>query len=128
MGDMTIDELLVDYEANIYNIINKLKEHNNGIKIFLATIVPSYAPSYNENYKAMNNKIKAIVEATANVYLLDLNNLSNLTIHSAYNVWHPTAIGYVKMAEEIKALISYIISQNLDEFSTIQFIGTDYTF
>lgn len=128
MGDMTIDELLVDYEANIYNIINKLKEHNNGIKIFLATIVPSYAPSYNENYKAMNNKIRAIVEAATNVYLLDLNELSNLTMHSAYNVWHPTAIGYVKMAEEIKALISYIISQNLDEFSTIQFIGTDYTF
>lgn len=128
MGDITIEELLVDYEANIYNIINKLKEHNNGIKIFLATIVPSYAPSYNENYKAMNNKIRAIVEATTNVYLLDLNNLSNLTMHSAYNVWHPTAIGYVKMAEEIKALISYIISQNLDEFSTIQFIGTDYTF
>lgn len=126
MGDLTIDELLVDYETNIYNIINKLKEHNNGIKIFLATIVPSYAPSYNENYKAMNNKIRAIVEATADVYLLDLNNLSNLTMHSAYNVWHPTAIGYVKMAEEIKALISYIISQNLDEFSTIQFIGTDY--
>jgi hypothetical protein len=49
-------------------------------------------------------------------------------MHSAYNVWHPTAIGYVKMAEEIKALISYTISQNLDEFSTIQFIGTDYTF
>lgn len=128
MGDITIEELLVDYEANIYNIINKLKEHNNGIKIFLATIVPSYAPSYNENYKAMNNKIRAIVEATTNVYLLDLNELSNLTMHSAYNVWHPTAIGYVKMAEEIKALISYIISQNLDEFSTIQFIGTDYTF
>ena len=128
MGDITIEELLVDYEANIYNIINKLKEHNNGIKIFLATIVPSYAPSYNENYKAMNNKIRAIVEATTNVYLLDLNELSNLTMHSAYNVWHPTAIGYVKMAEEIKALISYIISQNLDEFSTIQFIGTNYTF
>lgn len=46
----TIDELLVDYEVNMYNIINKLKENNNGIKIFLATIVPSYAPTYNENY------------------------------------------------------------------------------
>ena len=126
MGNITIEELLVDYEANIYNIINKLKEHNNRIKIFLATIVPSYAPSYNENYKAMNNKIRAIAEATANVYLLDLNNLSNLTMHSAYNVWHPTAIGYVKMAEEIKALISYIISQNLDDFKDIHLIGTDY--
>ena len=128
MGNITIEELLVDYEANIYNIINKLKEHNNRIKIFLATIVPSYAPSYNENYKAMNNKIRAIAEATANVYLLDLNDLSNLTMHSAYNVWHPTAIGYVKMAEEIKALISYIISQNLDDFKDIHLIGTDYVF
>lgn len=128
MGNITIDELLVDYEANIYNIINKLKEHNNRIKIFLATIVPSYAPSYNENYKAMNNKIKAIVEATDNIYLLDLNALSNLTMSGAYNVWHPTAIGYVKMAEEIKSLISYTISQDLEGFKDIQFIGTDYTF
>ena len=110
MGDITIDELLVDYEANMYNIINKLKENNNGIIIFLATIVPSYAPNYNENYKAMNNKIKAMVEATDNVYLLDLNTLSNLTMSEAYNVWHPTAIGYVKMAEEIKSLISYTIN------------------
>ena len=127
MGDMTIDELLVDYEVNMYNIINKLKQHNNGIRIFLATIVPSYAPSYNETYKAMNNKIREMVEATTNVYLLDLNALSNLTISSAYNVWHPTAIGYVKMAEEIKSLISYIISQDLEGFKDIQFIGTDLT-
>ena len=127
MGDITIDELLVDYEANMYNIINKLKENNNGIIIFLATIVPSYAPNYNENYKAMNNKIKAMVEATDNVYLLDLNALSNLTMSGAYNVWHPTAIGYVKMAEEIKSLISYTINQNLDDFKFIQYIGTDYT-
>ena len=128
MGNMTIDELLVDYESNMYNIINKLKENNNGIRIFLATIVPSYAPAYNETYKAMNNKIKAMVEATDNVYLLDLNALSNLTASGAYNVWHPTAIGYVKMAEEIKSLISYTISQDLEGFKDIQFIGTDYTF
>jgi hypothetical protein len=32
------------------------------------------------------------------------------------------------MAEEIKALISYIISQDLEDFKDIQFIGTDYTF
>lgn len=124
----TIDELLVEYETNIYNIINKLKENNNGIKIFLATIVPSYAPNYNENYQAMNRKIRAIVEATVDVYLLDLNDLSNLGTHGAYNVWHPTAIGYVVMAEEIKSLISYTISQNLDDFKDIQFIGTNYTF
>ena len=123
----TIDELLVEYEANIYNIINKLKENNNGIKIFLTTIVPSYAPNYNENYQAMNRRIREIAEATTNVYLLDLNNLSNLSTHGAYNIWHPTAIGYVKLAEEIKSLISYTISQNLDDFKFIQYIGTNMT-
>ncbi len=127
MGDMTIDELLVDYEANMYNIINKLKENNEGIKIFLATIIPSYAPNYNENYKAMNNKITAIAEATSNVYLLDLNALSNLTMDEAYNIWHPTAVGYVKLAEEIKSLISYTISQNLADFKFIQNIPSSKT-
>jgi hypothetical protein len=47
-------------------------------------------------------------------------------MHQAYNVWHPTALGYVKLAEEIKALISYTISQNLDDFKDIHLIGTDY--
>ena len=75
----------------------------------------------------MNRKIREIAESTTNVYLLDLNDLSNLTAHGAYNVWHPTAIGYVKMAEEIKSLISYIISQNLDDFKFIQYIGTNLT-
>jgi hypothetical protein len=75
----------------------------------------------------MNRKIRAIVEATADVYLLDLNDLSNLGAHDAYNVWHPTAIGYVVMAEEIKSLISYTISQNLDDFKFIQYIGTNMT-
>ena len=69
----------------------------------------------------MNNKL----DLKHNVYLLDLNALSNLT-SGAYNVWHPTAIGYVKMAEEIKSLISYTISQDLEGFKDIQFIGTDY--
>ena len=33
----TIDNMLITFEEYINNIINKLKEHNNGIKIFLAT-------------------------------------------------------------------------------------------
>ena len=38
-----------------------------------------------------------------------------------YNVTHPTALGYHKMATEIASYISYIISNNLDEFKTVQF-------
>jgi hypothetical protein len=43
------------------------------------------------------------------MYLLDLNAYSNMATHDAYNVWHPTALGYVKLAEDIKTMISYII-------------------
>ena len=123
----TLDIILADYEVAINNIANKLRENNRGIKIFMSTIIPSYAPSYNENYKAMNNKIREITEASSDMYLLDLNTYSELTTHGAYNIWHPTAVGYVKLAEEVKALISYTINQNLDDFKDIQMIGTDYT-
>ena len=128
MGDTPITDLVSTFETNINNIITKLKNNNSGIKIFIATIIPSYAPSYNENYRTLNEKIRAMADPSNDIYLLDLNAYSNLNAHQAYNVWHPTAIGYVKLAEEIKALISYTISQNLDNFKNIHLIGTDYTF
>ena len=62
----------------------------------------------------------------SDIYLLDLNTYSNITMHQAYNVWHPTPLGYVKLAEEIKALISYTMNKNLDDFKDIHLIGTDY--
>ena len=123
----SIADVISTFETNINNIVTKLRDNNRGIKIFIATIIPSYASNYNANYKALNEKIIAIANASSDIYLLDLNTLSNLTMHQAYNVWHPTALGYVKLAEEIKALISYTISQNLDDFKDIHLIGTDYT-
>jgi hypothetical protein len=47
----TIDEILTNFETYMNLIINSLKTANNGIKIFLATIIPSYAPSTNPVYK-----------------------------------------------------------------------------
>jgi lysophospholipase L1-like esterase len=123
----SIADVISTFETNINNIVAKLRDNNNGIKIFIATIIPTYASNYNANYKALNEKIVAIANASSDIYLLDLNTFSNLTMHQAYNVWHPTALGYVKLAEEIKALISYTISQNLDDFKDIHLIGTDYT-
>ena len=122
----SITDVVSTFETNINNIVTKLRDNNNGIKIFIATIIPTYASNYNANYKALNEKIVAIADASSDIYLLDLNNFSNLTMHQAYNVWHPTALGYVKLAEEIKALISYTISKNLDDFKDIHLIGTDY--
>jgi lysophospholipase L1-like esterase len=50
MGDTPLEEFLNTYEANINTIVNKLKENNKGIKIFMATIVPSYAQAQNPTY------------------------------------------------------------------------------
>lgn len=119
----TIDEVLANFETYMNLIITKLKEANSGIKIFLATIVPSYAPATNPTYKQLNEKIKAIAEATDDAYLMDINSYSELASKPEYNVTHPTALGYHKLANEIKSYISYIISKNLGEFTEVQFIG-----
>ena len=126
-GTKTIDEVLINFETYMNNIITKLKEANTGIKIFVATIIPSYASATNPTYTQLNDKIKAIVEYTDDAYLLDLNYYSEIDSKASYNQIHPTALGYHKMATEIKALISYIINKNLTEFEDVQFIGTSYT-
>lgn len=123
----TITEVLTNFETYMNNIINKLKAANKGIKIFLATIIPSYAPTTNATYGQLNDKITEIANYTDDAYLLDLNAYSEVASKTAYNQIHPTALGYQKIASEIYAMISYIIKNNLDEFSSVQFIGTDYT-
>lgn len=123
----TIDEVLDNFEFYMNNIINKLKTSNNGIKIFLVTIIPSYANPANVIYGQLNDKIKEIVEHSYDTYLLDLNYYSECATDEAYNVTHPTALGYQKIAYEIYAMISYIIKNNLNEFKTVQYIGTEYT-
>ena len=115
----TIENMLLTFEENINNIINKLKEHSAGIKIFFATIVPSYAPASHVAYGTMNQKIREMASALEDVYLLDLNTAAQ----EAYNVIHPTALGYQKLASEIASYISYIINKNLNEFKEVQFIA-----
>ena len=124
----SFNEMLSEFMAkhtNINKIISKLKSNSKGIKIFFATIIPSYAPATNAGYKSLNDKIKSIVEANSDIYLLDLNKYSESANHAAYNRTHPTALGYHKIANEIASYISYIIRHNLDDFESVQFIGTD---
>lgn len=125
-GDLTAEAAIANFETYINHIISKLKTANTGIKIFIATIIPSYAPKGNNDYQLLNEKIKAIAENTADTYLLDLNQYSESANKQAYNRIHPTALGYHKIANEIAAYISYIINTNLDDFEAVQFIGTDY--
>jgi lysophospholipase L1-like esterase len=126
MGDATIDETVSNFETNINNIINKLKTANTGIKVFLCTIIPSYAVPGNANYTAINKKIREIANAIENVFLVDLNTYSECKEGTPYSYYHLTALGYHRMATEIKAIISYTIKKNLNEFNTVQFIGTTY--
>ena len=119
----TIEEILTTFETYMGYIIRDLKAANSGIKIFLATIVPSYATPSNLSYKQLNEKIAEIANATENTFLLDLTSYSALASKPEYNVTHPTALGYHKLANEIKSYISYIISKNLDNFTNIQFIN-----
>ena len=119
----TIEEILTTFETYIGYIIRDLKAANSGIKIFLATIIPSYATPSNLSYKQLNEKIAEIANTTENTFLLDLTSYSALASKPEYNVTHPTALGYHKLANEIKSYISYIISKNLDNFTNIQFIN-----
>ena len=127
MGDATIADTVSAFETNIYNIINKVKTASTGIKVFLCTIIPSYAVPGNTDYAAINEKIREIANATEDVFLIDLNMYSACVEGSPYSHLHLTALGYHKMATEIKSLISYTIKENLEKFKWIQFIGTDYT-
>ena len=125
-GDATLEETISTFETNINNIINKLKKENTGIKVFLATIIPSYAFPGNTDFEALNEKIREIANATEDVFLIDLNRYSECYSGTPYTHHHLTALGYHKMATEIKSLISYLIKNNLEEFKDVQFIGTDY--
>lgn len=127
VGDsITTEEMLSTFNTYINNIISKLKTENIGIKIFLATIIPSYATPTNTTFAALNEKIREIAESTTDVYLVDLNDYSACEGGTPYENQHLTAIGYNKMASEISALISYTISKNLEDFKAVQFIGTTY--
>lgn len=127
MGNATIDETIATFETNINNIVTKLKTDSVGIKIFLCTIIPSYANPGNHVYELLNEKIREIATLTDDVYLIDLNAYSDCYSGTPYDNQHLTAIGYQKMAAEIMSLISSTIYHNLDDFKWVQFIGTTYS-
>ena len=107
-----------NFETAINNIITKLREQtNDGIKIFLCTLIPNYVSG--SNWEAINEKIRNIVANDTQVYLIDLTKYSKILNDTAYEVDHPTKTGYNELAKEIYALVSYTISQNLSDFNTI---------
>ena len=124
---LDFDGIISTFTLSMNNIINKIKAENKGIKIFLCTIIPSYAYPGHEQFATLNEKIREIAETTDDVFLIDLNKYSKCAYGTPYENKHLTALGYRQMATEIISLINYTIRNNLESFKAVQFIGTDYS-
>ena len=109
----------------LQKIIDKLKEDNSNIKIFLATVVPAYYNKDSEWYSTINQTRYELSRTNENCYFVDLSKYSE-TGDEVYHYGHLTALGYRKEAEEIAAYISKIIAENIKEFKWVQHIGTSH--
>lgn len=118
-----------DMDTALTSIVNKVKADNNGIKIFIATILP--ANGYmTADMRTRSQMIRDFVTNLndPNVYLVDLWTYGHTDDYLAYDAGHLSALGYLRLAEDYKAYISSIISNNKDDFRYVQFIGTNYTY
>lgn len=111
----------------LIKIVEKLKAENNNIKIFIATLLPAYYTTNAQFFEQINNNMKEVVSLNNNCYLIDLSTYSECKNGTVYAQGHLTALGYLKEATELIAYISYIISQNKEEFKFVHFIGTNYS-
>ena len=109
------------------NIITKLKNENNNIKIFVATIMPALSYS-GTAINAVSQGIRDLVESLDddNVILLDMAIYAHTNDSKAYNCGHLSAFGYWRLAQDYANIISYYINTHKLEFRRVQFIGTNY--
>ena len=114
-------------EEALRNIIAKLKNENNGIKIFVSSILPCYKSTNAVNHNA---RFKSVCddETITDVYYLDVYDYGNTYRDSGYHKGHLTAIGYNRLAQDYFNYISYIIEKNTNEFAFVQYIGTNHTY
>lgn len=116
-------------DAALTSIIQKVKSDNSGIKIFVATVVA--ANGYMTT--AMASRSQMIRDFVANlndpdVYLVDMWRYAHTDDLLAFDAGHLSAYGYLQLAKDYKAYISYIIRNNPSDFRYIQFIGTNYQY
>lgn len=114
--------------AALGNIIAKVEEQNNHIKIFVCTIPlsPSYrTPAIIASAQIIKDYVASLDDE--NLYILDLAEYGHLGDSMAYTYGHPTAYGYHVLADDIRRYVSYIIDRNKMDFKFIQFIGTNMT-
>jgi len=126
---MTIEEWFEDTtRCGFSDIITKLKNENNNIKIFVANIIPATA-YHSASFIAFSDYLLNWVQTTyasdKNVIPLDMMQYAHTMDKSAYNCGHLSAYGYYRLAKDYKSYISWYMSKNSSVFREIQFIGTD---
>lgn len=111
------------------NIINKLRNENSNIKIFVSTIIPAMSYS-GELFDAVSQGIRNLVLTLddPNVILLDMAVYGHTGDLEAYDCGHLSAYGYWRLAADYKSYISWYMHNNPNLFREIQFIGTEYKF
>lgn len=108
-------------QTALTNIVNKLKNENNGIKIFISTVFKCYRGTLKE---AMNADIAQFANATEDVYLMDVYTHGHIEYNSVYHAGHLTALGYERLARDFYNYASYIIHNNPEDFKFVQYIGS----
>ena len=116
------------FEQYMQLIINKVKETNPKIKIFLASLLPNYYFRTRSWFAPFRRKLIDIANNNTDCYLVDLTLYSDCLDDTVYSQGHLTALGYKKESDELIGYISDIMEKNIDDFKYIQFIGTDYSY
>lgn len=113
-----------NYKTALGNVVDKVKQDNDGyIKIFVSTTPPAIAYS-GVSYNTINQAIREFVNSREDCYLLDLQLYGHTAREQAYNKGHLTALGYLRLAQDIKSYISYIINTNKNDFDNVQYDTT----
>ena len=107
----------------IGNIVNKLKSRNADVKIFISTLNKAYKNT--AGWDSLNTAIKNYVASTSGCYLLDIATLGKTDVGTDYVNGHLTALGYRELADEYANIISYIMNDKSEDFTNIQFSGTE---
>lgn len=109
------------------NIIRKLQEVNNGIKIFVCN--DTSIVGNKEKTELVTGIEQFVAELNdPDVILLDMWKYGRLNMTNAYQCGHLSQYGYYRLAQDYCNYISWYMHTHKEEFRFIQFIGTNYIY
>ena len=124
LGVNDVAKAVTDDDTKLYlgKIVDKVKNENKHIKIYLMTIIPAYNA---DDYLHKNEVIKQFANGRSDVILLDIAKYGHARQCTSYTSGHLSALGYYMLAKDLAKYISWHIDNNLRQYRDIQFIGTD---